>query len=299
MDKLHIGIDLGGTKIESVVLDSKLNILFRERIPTESNNGSIHVINQIEKIYLKAVVNIKNKAHTLGIGTPGSISKNTGLLRNSTIHCQNGLPINKLIEKKLKRPIVIENDANCFALAEANIGAGKNFPLVFGVIMGTGCGGGIVYNNKLRIGPQRLSGEWGHSIINPNGPKCFCKKKGCVSTYISGNGLEENIKKRLNKSMSAESFLKQSIYNRKEEEILNEFYEFYGLSLANIINTIDPDVIVLGGGLSNHNELYEKGLKKVYKNVFCDEPDTPILKNTLGDSAGVIGAAIIGKMNYL
>ena len=299
MNKLHIGIDLGGTKIESVVLDSKLNILFRERVPTESNNGSIHVINQIEKIYLKAVVNIKNKAHTLGIGTPGSISKNTGLLRNSTIHCQNGLPIDKLIEKKLKRSIIIENDANCFALAEANIGAGKNFPLVFGVIMGTGCGGGIVYNNKLRIGPQRLSGEWGHSVINPNGPKCFCKKKGCVSTYISGNGLEENIKKRLNKSISAESFLKQSIYNKEEKEILNEFYEFYGLSLANIINTIDPDVIVLGGGLSNHNELYEKGLKKVYKNVFCDDPDTPIFKNTLGDSAGVIGAAIIGKMNYL
>ena len=129
-----VGIDLGGTKIESVVLDSKLNILFRERVPTKSNNGSIHVINQIEKIYLKAVVNIKNKTHTLGIGTPGSISKNTGLLRNSTIHCQNGLPIDKLIEKKLKRSIVIENDANCFALAEANIGAGKNFPLVFGVI---------------------------------------------------------------------------------------------------------------------------------------------------------------------
>ena len=295
MNKLHIGIDLGGTKIESVVLDSKLNILFRERVPTESNNGSIHVINQIEKIYLKAVVNIKNKTHTLGIGTPGSISKNTGLLRNSTIHCQNRLPIDKLIEKKLKRSIVIENDANCFALAEANIGAGKNFPLVFGVIMGTGCGGGIVYNNKLRIGPQRLSGEWGHSVINPNGPKCFCKKKGCVSTYISGNGLEENIKKRLNKSISAESFLKQSIYNKEEKEILNEFY---GLSLANIINTIDPDVIVLGGGLSNHDGLYEKGLKKVYKNVFCDEPDTPIFKNTLGDSAGVIGAAIIGKMNY-
>jgi fructokinase len=298
MNKLHIGIDLGGTKIESVVLDSKLNILFRERVPTESNNGSIHVINQIENIYLKAVVNIKNKTHTLGIGTPGSISKNTGLLRNSTIHCQNRLPIDKLIEKKLKRSIVIENDANCFALAEANIGAGKNFPLVFGVIMGTGCGGGIVYNNKLRIGPQRLSGEWGHSVINPNGPKCFCKKKGCVSTYISGNGLEENIKKRLNKSISAESFLKQSIYNKEEKEILNEFYEFYGLSLANIINTIDPDVIVLGGGLSNHDGLYEKGLKKVYKNVFCDEPDTPIFKNTLGDSAGVIGAAIIGKMNY-
>ena len=297
MGKLHIGIDLGGTKIESVVLDSKLNVLFRERIPTESSKGSTHVMNQIEKIYSKAVTSINNKTHTLGIGTPGSISKNTGLLRNSTILCQNGLPIKKLIEKKLKRPVIIENDANCFTLAEATIGSGKKFPLVFGVIMGTGCGGGIVYNNKLRIGPQRLSGEWGHSIINPNGNMCFCTKKGCVSTYISGIGLETKIKQKLNNSTSSAKFLNQSIYDQKEKELLTEFYEFYGIALANIINTIDPDAIILGGGLSNHDGLYNEGLKEVYKNVFCEEPNTPILKNMLGDSAGVIGAAIIGKMN--
>tara|TARA_Y100000741_G_scaffold17644_1_gene13449 strand:- start:5165 stop:6058 length:894 start_codon:yes stop_codon:yes gene_type:complete len=297
MSKLHIGIDLGGTKIESVVLDSKLNILFRERVPTESNKGSIHVINQIEKIYLKATNSIKNKSHTLGIGTPGSISKNNGLLRNSTILCQNGLPIDKLIEKKLKRSVVIENDANCFALAEATIGSGQKFSLVFGVIMGTGCGGGIVYNNKLRIGPQRLSGEWGHSVINPNGDICFCKKKGCVNTYISGTALEKRIKRKLKNSITSKNFLNQSTYNKKEKELLSEFYDFFGLALANIINTIDPDVIILGGGLSNHDGLYKEGLKKVYKNVFCKEPNTPILKNMLGDSAGVIGAAIIGKMN--
>ena len=161
--------------------------------------------------------------------------------------------------------------------------------------MGTGCGGGFIYNGKLRTGPQRLAGEWGHSVINPNGPRCFCGKNGCVSTYISGTGLEEMIYEVLKINVSAEKFLTQSIYSKKEEGILNRFYEYYGLSLANIINTIDPDIIIIGGGLSNHQDLYTKGLKMVYENIFCEEPNTPILRNVLGDSAGVIGAAIIGK----
>ena len=295
MNKLNIGIDLGGTKIESVVLDAGSNILFRQRILTESQKGHEHVLNQIHEIYLQALDSIKGKDHSLGIGTPGSISKSTGLLRNSTISCQNGLPLHSLIEKKLNHSFVIENDANCFALAESFMGAGKNYGFVFGVIMGTGCGGGFIHNGELRTGPQRLAGEWGHSIINPNGPKCFCGKKGCVSTYISGTGLEEMINENLKINVSAENFLNQSIYSNQEEDILNKFYEYYGLSLANVINTIDPDIIILGGGLSNHQDLYTKGLQKVYENIFCEDPNTPILKNVLGDSAGVIGAAIIGN----
>jgi|TARA_B110000196_G_scaffold318599_1_gene334375 fructokinase len=296
MIKFNIGIDLGGTKIESVVLDLDSKILFRQRIPTESKKGSEHVLNQIQDIYSQALSGIQGKEHTLGIGTPGSLSKSTGLLRNSTISCQNGLPIHSLIEKKLSHSLSIENDANCFALAESFMGAGKKYDLVFGVIMGTGCGGGFIHNGELRTGPQRLAGEWGHSVVNPNGPQCFCGKKGCVSTFISGSGLEEMIYENLKIKVSAEKFLSQLIYSSKEEAILNKFYEYYGLSLANIINTIDPDVIILGGGLSNHQPLYTKGLKMVYKNIFCDEPNTPILKNALGDSAGVIGAAIIGKI---
>jgi len=294
MKKLNIGIDIGGTKIEAVILDSNLKILFRKRIPTESHKGSEHVLDQIKKIYLQATKSIDKKNHTLGIGTPGSLSKSTGLLRNSTIACQNGLPLYDLIKNKLNHSFAIENDANCFALAEAQMGGGKNYSLVFGVIMGTGCGGGFIQNGKLRTGPQRLSGEWGHSVINPNGPNCFCGKKGCVSTYISGTGLEEMIYKSLKIKMSAKDFLNKENYSEKENNILNKFYEYFGLALANIINTIDPDVIVLGGGLSNHKSLYTKGLKIIYKNIFCDEPDTPILQNKLGDSAGVIGAALIG-----
>jgi len=299
MNKFNIGIDLGGTKIESVVLDLNSKVLFRKRIFTESQKGSDHVLNQIQKIYLQALNSIQGKEHTLGIGTPGSIFKSTGLLRNSTIACQNGLPLHDLIEKKLNHLCVIENDANCFALAESHIGAGENYALVFGVIMGTGCGGGFIYNGELRTGPQRLAGEWGHSVINPNGPECFCGKKGCVSTYISGAGLEDIIYKNLKIKVSAENFLSQPTYNNNEKNILHQFYEYFGLSLANIINTIDPDIIILGGGLSNHQDLYTKGLKMVYKNIFCEEPNTPILKNVLGDSAGVIGAAIIGKSDGL
>jgi fructokinase len=295
MHKLHIGIDLGGTKIEVVVIDSDFNILFRQRILTESQKSSEHVLNQLQNIYLQAKNSIEEREHTLGIGTPGSLSKSTGLLRNSTIACQNGLPLHDLIEKKLNHSFSIENDANCFALAEAHIGAGKNYPLVFGVIMGTGCGGGFIYNGELRTGPQRLAGEWGHSVINPNGPECFCGKRGCVSTYISGTGLEEMIYNNLKIKVSAEQFLNQSIYSKNEKDILHKFYQYYGLSLANIINTIDPDIIILGGGLSNHLDLYTIGLEMVHKNIFCEEPNTPILKNVLGDSAGVIGAAIIGK----
>ena len=295
MNKLNIGIDLGGTKIESVVLDEDSNIIFRQRIFTESQKGPEHVLNQINDIYLQALNSIEGQEHSLGIGTPGSISKSTGLLRNSTISCQNGLPLQDLIKKKLNHSFVIENDANCFALAEAHIGAGKNYPLVFGVIMGTGCGGGFIHNGELRTGPQRLAGEWGHSVINPNGPDCFCGKNGCVSNYISGTGLEEIIFDNLKIKISAEKFLNQKIYNKKEQSILNEFYQYYGLAIANIINIIDPDVIILGGGLSNHQGLYTLGQDMVYKNIFCDDPDTSILKNILGDSAGVIGAAIIGK----
>ena len=295
MNKFNIGIDLGGTKIESVVLDLNSKILFRQRVLTESKKGSDHVLNQIQNIYLQALNSIQGKEHTLGIGTPGSLSSSTGLLRNSTIACQNGLPLHDLIETKLNHSCAIENDANCFALAESHLGAGENYSLVFGVIMGTGCGGGFIHNGELRTGPQRLAGEWGHSVINPNGPECFCGKNGCVSTYISGTGLEEMIYKNLKIKISAEKFLSQPTYNNGERNILYKFYEYYGLSLANIINTIDPDVIILGGGLSNHKDLYTKGLDIVYENIFCEEPNTPILKNVLGDSAGVIGAAIIGK----
>lgn len=289
-----IGIDLGGTKIESAVLDSNNNILFRERIPTHSHLGSEHILNQINIIYNMATASINNQSHTLGIGTPGSISADTQLLKNSNTLCLNGLPLKINIEKKLNKKLSIENDANCFTLAEATLGAGKEYSCVFGVIMGTGCGGGFVFNKKLRTGPQHISGEWGHSIIELEGPNCYCKKNGCIETYISGSGLEKIITNELNIKISSHDFLNKDKFNIKEQQILNNFYRYFGLALSNVINIIDPDIVIIGGGLSNHNGLYENGKREIYKNTFSNAPTTPIIKNKLGDSAGVIGAAIIG-----
>ena len=291
-----IGIDLGGTKIEIVILDTNKEIQFRERVPTESEKGPSHIINQILVLYKKAVSFINNAPHTIGVGSPGSLSPKTELLSNSNTLCLNGLPLQELIEKALQKKIILENDANCFALAEANFGAGKNHDLVFGVIMGTGCGGGFVINNNLRVGPQQIAGEWGHSVINSNGPSSYCGNNGCVETYISGGGLENILKSHGLLSLTAKDFLNKKQHTDDEKFILKNFYSNFGIALANIINIIDPDIVILGGGLSNHNGLYDIGIQETYNRVFHESPSTPIVKNKLGDSAGVIGAALIGDI---
>lgn len=291
----HIGIDLGGTKIEVAVLDSQDKILFRERLFTEAHLGSKHIFDQIYALYSKAVMSIQNKSHTLGLGTPGSISKKTHLLKNSNTLCLNDLPMQTLLEDKLVHDIVIENDANCFALAEAIMGAGIGYPSVFGVIMGTGCGGGIVFDGKIRQGPQNIAGEWGHMVIDPQGLPCYCGASGCVESFISGGGLEKRIKNTTGNSISAMDFFRIPLKDESLKKIKQDFYARFGQALANLINILDPDIVVLGGGLSNEESLYKEGIEEVYKRIFNDVPTTPIVKNILGDSAGVIGAALIGK----
>lgn len=291
----HIGIDLGGTKIEVAVLNSQDKILFRERLLTEAHLGSEHILNQIHLLYTKAVIFIQNKTHTLGLGTPGSISKRTHLLKNSNTLCLNSLPLQSLLENKLVHDIVIENDANCFALAEALMGAGTGYPSVFGVIMGTGCGGGIVFDGKIRQGPQNIAGEWGHMVIDPQGSPCYCGANGCVESFISGGGLEKRIQEQTGQTLSASDFFKMSLKDESLKKIKQDFYARFGQALANLINILDPDIVVLGGGLSNEQSLYKEGVEEVYARVFNDVPTTPIVKNKLGDSAGVIGAALIGR----
>ena len=291
----HIGIDLGGTKIEVAVLDGQEKILFRERLLTEAHLGSEHIFNQIHLLYTKAVVFIQNKTHTLGLGTPGSISKQTHLLKNSNTLCLNGLPLQSLLEDKLVHDIVIENDANCFALAEALMGAGKGYSCVFGVIMGTGCGGGIVFDGKIRQGPQNIAGEWGHMVIDPQGSPCYCGANGCVESFISGGGLERRIQDTTGSMISAIDFFKAPLKDESLKKIKQDFYARFGQALANLINILDPDIVVLGGGLSNERSLYKEGVDEVYARIFNDVPTTPIVKNVLGDSAGVIGAALIGR----
>jgi len=283
-----LGVDLGGTKIEGIVLNDELNEVYRKRIATEQQKGYMHIINNIAALYHDMAKQINLAPHTFGIGTPGSVSKYTGLLKNSNTTCLN-------LENLVKRKVAIGNDANCFVLAEALKGAGRNKQMVFGVIMGTGCGGGIVYDGKLIGGLQGIAGEWGHTSIDPNGPLCYCGKRGCVETFISGGGVENRYAELTGIKIPVEELIVR--YRKKEkeaEEIIGAFFKHFGIALSNVINILDPDVVVLGGGLSNIPEIYTFGINEVQKNIFNDQMETLIVKNVCGDSAGVFGAALTG-----
>lgn len=286
-----IGIDLGGTKIEGILLDDKLNVIERKRIPTQQEKGYKSIINSIASL----VNELKTKATdnvTIGLCTPGAISKKTGLIKNSNTQCLIGMPLQEDLTQILQQEISIENDANCFAIAEAIFGAAKNYNVVFGVIMGTGIGGGIVFNKKIHKGRTYIAGEWGHHTLRINGNKCYCGKLGCVETYISGPALEKRWTKLTGKTEPLQSIV-QNLDNKEGLQWKNEFLENFGIGLANVIDILDPDVIVLGGGVSNIPFLYDEGRDSVYDKVFSDLIETPILKNQLGDSAGVFGASLL------
>jgi len=291
----RIGLDLGGTKIEGIILDASGRELFRKRVQTQQEKGYNHILNRIKGLHDELTAQIQTKPHTFGIGTPGAISRRTGLLKNSNTVCLNGQPLKSDLERMLNRKIEIQNDANCFAMAEALHGAGKGRKLVFGVIMGTGCGGGIVYKGEVITGPQAIAGEWGHMSIAPDGPLCYCGQRGCVETFISGGGSEARYAERFGTKRSFKQIVKD--YHNGEPkavEFMEMFFRNFGRSLANLIDVLDPDVVVLGGGVSNFAALYTKGVAEVVRQVFSDSLETPIVKHQLGDSAGVIGAALIG-----
>ena len=284
-----IGIDLGGTKTEGIILNDNLEPIERKRISTPQND-----YNAILNSVVDLVNDLKTKTNdsTIGICTPGAISKKTGLIKNSNTQCLIGMPLKEDLEKALGKKVSMENDANCFAMAEAKMGAAKDYDVVFGVIMGTGVGGGIVINKKIHHGRTNIAGEWGHHTLHQNGNKCYCGKNGCVETYISGPALE----KRWNELTGKKDSLPQIIQNFDDDKAIqwkNEFLHNFGTALANVIDILDPDAIVLGGGVSNVSFLYDEGKKAVYDSVFSDLVDTPILKNQLGDSAGVFGASLL------
>ncbi len=283
-----IGIDLGGTKIEGILLDDSLNTVQRVRIQTPKENYH-EIVNQISSLVTDLSKNINE--FTVGICTPGAISKKTGLLKNSNTQCLIGMPLKEDLQEQLDKKIMIENDANCFAISEANLGCAKNYSVVFGVIMGTGVGGGIVIDGKIHHGRTNIAGEWGHHTLHQNGNHCYCGKQGCVETYISGPALEKNWEDLTGIKESLPDIIKSE--NPKFGQWREEFLDNFGTGLANVIDILDPDVIVLGGGLSNIDFLYSDGIKNVYEKVFSDLVDTPILKNSLGDSAGVFGAALL------
>ena len=286
-----IGIDLGGTKTEGILLDEKLEVIERKRLPTNQQEGYSSIINLIKNL----VDDLKQKTDdsiSIGVCTPGALSKQSGVIKNSNTQCLIGKDIKNDLENVLKQKVSIENDANCFTLAESKLGSAKNFDMVFGVIMGTGVGGGIVIKEQIHNGRTNIAGEWGHHCIKPEGNSCYCGKRGCVETYLSGPALE----KRWNDLSGKRQTISEILQNSDESMFAtwkNELLENFALALGNVIDILDPDAIVLGGGLSNIPFLYDEGQSYVHQQVFTDQIDTPILKNKLGDSAGVFGACMI------
>ena len=284
-----IGVDLGGTKTEIIVIDENLNVLQRKRVLTPQTDYQ-EIINTIVTLVFDVSQNLSD--FSLGICCPGAISKQTGLIKNSNTQCLIGKSLKKDLESKLKKNISIENDANCFTMAESKMGAGVGFNLVFGVIMGTGVGGGIVINNILHCGRTNIAGEWGHHILHQNGNSCYCGKSGCVETYISGPSLEKRWTQLTGLTQSMPELI-ANFNTNIGKQWKNEFLENFGHGLANVVDILDPDAIILGGGLSNIDFLYTEGKESIYSKVFSDIIETPILKNKLGDSSGVFGAALL------
>tara|TARA_B100000745_G_scaffold81255_2_gene50276 strand:+ start:55 stop:945 length:891 start_codon:yes stop_codon:yes gene_type:complete len=294
-----LGIDLGGTKIEGIILksDKEPIEIERLRINTEEDKGYNQIINNIKRLVDTLENKVNYKFKKIGIGTPGTLDPETQLLKNSNSQNLNKKSIKSDLENLLGKKVNIENDANCFALAETKFGAVKDqmphAKIVFGVIIGTGVGGGIIIDNKILYGKQGIGGEWGHTIIKDDGEMCYCGKKGCVESVISGRALQKYYT-----SLSGEKLSFKNIYKNIETDLnakktLKRMITYFGKGLSNVVNIIDPDIIVLGGGLSNTNELYDQGYQELKKYVFNPTFKTKIIKPKLGDSAGVYGAALL------
>ncbi len=293
---MRIGIDLGGTKIEIIVLNNAGEIIFCQRAQTPQNNYDA-ILNLIKKLIEDAEKTV-GCVCSIGIGTPGAISPITGLLRNSNSVCLNGKPFKDDLENKLQREVRISNDANCFALSEASDGAAAGRSVVFGVIVGTGTGAGVVVNGQVLNGPNAIAGEWGHNPLpwpedneRPS-RECYCGKSGCIETFLSGVGMEADYFSQTGEKISAEQIVKKSQQGIQAAELCLQQYERrMAKSLAHVINILDPDVIVLGGGMSNIQRLYQHVPKLWGEFVFSDYVQTQLLPPEYGDSSGVRGAA--------
>lgn len=295
------GVDLGGTKIEGVVLESanSTRTLSRKRIPTEQKLGYGHILNQIEKLIDLLSDETGLKPEKVGFGTPGTIDPISQALKNSNTTCLNGQSFRKDIETKLGIPIEIANDANCFALAEARLGIVKDeMPearVVFGVIMGTGVGGGIVIDGKVWNGRQGIAGEWGHNFLDESGGVAYTGRSGVVETILAGPSLSQFYQRQSGNALSLKEIyqLHQQGKDSWASHTIKRLTEFFGLAISVVINILDPDAIVLGGGVGNIEELYTDGVKEVKKYVFNNRLDTKFFRPKLGDSAGVFGAAML------
>ncbi len=294
------GLDLGGTKIEGIVLDkSNGNIISRLRVPTEGHLGYDHVLGQIHKLIGLLEQESGQKATAIGMGTPGTLDPHMQQMKNCNSTSLNGKNLKADLESLTGKAFKLSNDANCFAVAETKMGIVPEImpkaEVVFGIIMGTGVGGGIVVNGQVLNGRHGIAGEWGHNFLDTSGGPCYCGQIGCVETVLSGPGMERyyhsisGVKKTM-KEISASFNAQNDSYAVKTYE---RMYHFFGKAVGVVINILDPDVIVIGGGVGNIDEIYTFGVEALKKHVNNPRLDTIITKPKLGDSAGVFGAAYL------
>jgi len=292
------GVDLGGTKIEGAVIDPSRPdcALCRLRVPTEASKGYSHVLRQV--VRLVAMLERKSGAKRpawIGFGTPGVVDPRTGVLKNSNTACLNGQRIREDLAAALGAEARVANDANCFALAEALFGAGRKRGVVMGLILGTGCGGGVVVDGKVLEGLHGIAGEWGHNPIRGEHTPCYCGRTGCVETVISGPALERHYRERTGRALRMPEIVARAAKGEAAARAtLRRLRSKFGEAIAAVINILDPDAVVIGGGVGNIGILYDEETRKaVLKHVFNTELRTEFLRPTLGDSAGVFGAAML------
>jgi fructokinase len=293
---MRIGIDLGGTKIEAIALGEGEEVLFCDRVATPAGDypGTLQVV---EELVMRIEQQLGQQG-SVGIGMPGAISPATGRVKNANSVCLNGRRLDRDLEQLLGRPIRFTNDANCFALSEATDGAAAGAEVVFGVILGTGTGGGIVVHGQVLTGPNAIAGEWGHNPLpwpRPEelpGPPCYCGKSGCIETYLSGPGLARDFLASNGAPLSApEIAARAESGDEPALAVLARYEDRLARGLASVINVLDPEVIVLGGGLSNIQRLYLNVPCLWDPYVFSDKVATRLVQARYGDSSGVRGAA--------
>jgi fructokinase len=293
---MRFGIDLGGTKIEIIALDDRGETLLRRRVPTPAGDyaGTLDAIAQL----VRGAERELGQPGTVGVGIPGAVSPLTNLVKGSNSRVLIGKPLERDLSDKLERPVRLQNDANCFALSEATDGAAAGGGVVFGIILGTGTGAGLVIDGKIVEGHNKIAGEWGHMSLpwmregEWPGVRCYCGKLGCVEMFLSGQGLAREHAKRTGQQLTAEQIGDAAEAGEGVAlETLREYRDRLARSLAVIINICDPDVIVAGGGLSNMTPIYDGLLAEIERYAFSDALDTRIVRAAHGDSSGVRGAA--------
>jgi len=294
---MRLGVDVGGTKIEILALENGGGELLRERVPTPRGNYE-DAVRAIMELVRNAEAKLGRRG-SLGVAIPGAISKVTGLVKNANSTNLIGHPLDKDLISALERPVRAENDANCFALSEATDGAAAGAQVVFGIIAGTGVGGGVCVDGKVLTGAHSVTGEWGHNPLPfpsarevEHAPPCYCGKRGCIETWCSGPAVSERHYKRTHKKMSVPEIVAAARAGNEAAQLtLENFIDRLARAIAGVVNILDPDVIVMGGGLSNIDELYEELPAFVERYAFTTEGPTKIVKAMHGDSSGVRGAA--------